>query len=205
MNGVVRCPRRSRPLPIAPPVIGLRQCRRHLRTADASHRSRIVSSLANAPGQGRGKRRDSECVYRHDNVPSRPRLQNERFCTQTESVTQGLRSASFEPKPSHHIADAFGDAGARMCEPEGTSRSRRRHSRLDGELRALSGLETECVVTQDVVSGVACPGLIVADRRGEIVYVAAPSAAADLPQPSELIEWIRYVQHQCPECQGEAK
>ena len=34
---------------------------------------------------------------------------------------------------------------------------------------------------------------------------AEPPSAAGLPGPDELIEWLRYVQMQCPECQGEAR
>lgn len=78
-------------------------------------------------------------------------------------------------------------------------------SQLDAESSPLSGHETECVVTRDIVAGVACPGLIVADRWGEIVYVAAGSDIGDLPQPSELLDWITYLQSRCPECEGEAK
>jgi hypothetical protein len=90
--------------------------------------------------------------------------------------------------------------------PTSDSESSRAYvSQLDAESRALSGHETECVVTRDMVAGVPCPGFVVADRWGEIVHVAAGSDVSDLPRLSELFEWVTYLQSQCPECQGEAK
>jgi hypothetical protein len=69
---------------------------------------------------------------------------------------------------------------------------------------ALTERHTECVITRDVVAGAPSPGIVVADRWGEIVHVARGSQGTPLPEPDELLEWIDYVQHQCPECQGEA-
>ena len=60
-------------------------------------------------------------------------------------------------------------------------------------------------MTQDGVPGIPSPGVIVADRWGEVAYVVATSAVADLPPPQELIDWLAYVQTQCPECEGEVK
>jgi hypothetical protein len=45
----------------------------------------------------------------------------------------------------------------------------------------------------------------VADRWGEIVYIAGGVQVAELPSPHELADWVSYVQHRCPECEGEAK
>jgi hypothetical protein len=63
----------------------------------------------------------------------------------------------------------------------------------------------ECVMTQDPVPGILSPGVIIADRWGEVVFVVATSAIADLPRPQELMDWLAYVQTQCPECEGEVK
>ena len=68
----------------------------------------------------------------------------------------------------------------------------------------LAAHDTEFIVTCDRVPGAPSPGIVVADRWGEIFYVGATEAGS-LPSPDELIEWLRYVQHQCPECQGEAR
>ncbi len=65
--------------------------------------------------------------------------------------------------------------------------------------------ETTCVVTAEEVAGVPHPGLLVADRWGEVVLVVDAKSASDLPPADDLVEWLRFVQHQCPECQGETK
>jgi hypothetical protein len=90
--------------------------------------------------------------------------------------------------------------------PTSDSESSRAYlSRLASEMPALTGHETEYVITRDIVAGIACPGVVVADRWGEIVHVVAGSDVADLPPPAELFEWVTYLQRQCPECQGETK
>jgi hypothetical protein len=61
------------------------------------------------------------------------------------------------------------------------------------------------VITPDHVDGLPSPGVVVADRWGEIQYVTDASGVDDLPSPQEIIEWLQHVQSQCPECQGEAK
>ena len=78
-------------------------------------------------------------------------------------------------------------------------------SQLAADLPGFSDQDTEWIVTKDVVAGLARPGAVVADRWGEIVHVAAGSDVDDLPRPSELFQWVAYLQIQCPECQGEAK
>lgn len=70
------------------------------------------------------------------------------------------------------------------------------------ELRAL---ETESVITRDDVSGLPAPGLLIADRCGEIVHLTSASASAQSPTPEELLGWLEYVQNRCPECEGEAR
>lgn len=68
-----------------------------------------------------------------------------------------------------------------------------------------SGDDTEWVVTSDEVPGVGRPGIVVADKWGETQFVQSSPSVADLPVGDELAEWIQFVRHQCPECQGEAK
>jgi hypothetical protein len=65
--------------------------------------------------------------------------------------------------------------------------------------------DTAWIVTRDSVAGLPHPSVVVADRWGEIVHVAQPSAVHDLPAPDEIADWVRYLQHRCPECEGEAK
>jgi hypothetical protein len=78
-------------------------------------------------------------------------------------------------------------------------------SALAGLAAEFESRETTCVITRDRLAGVPTPGAVVADRWGEIVYVATGPEAVCLPHASELIEWIDYVRMRCAECEGEAK
>jgi hypothetical protein len=48
------------------------------------------------------------------------------------------------------------------------------------------------------------PALVIADPYGEIHHAVSATAAHDLPSLAEIIDWLRYLAIQCPECQGEA-
>ncbi len=78
-------------------------------------------------------------------------------------------------------------------------------SQLSARGPASTAADTEWVITRDAVTGVPCPGVVVADRWGEVIHVATGSQASELPLADELVDWVTYVQHQCPECEGEAK
>ena len=64
----------------------------------------------------------------------------------------------------------------------------------------LRAPDTAIVITHDHVRGVPRPGVLIADRWGEIHHVAD-----DIPDSAELLSWLRYVQQRCPECEGEAR
>lgn len=70
---------------------------------------------------------------------------------------------------------------------------------------AATGDDTAWVITHDTVSGVPCPGAVVADRWGEIIRITAASHVGELPRAQDLVEWVTYVQHRCPECEGESR
>ena len=70
---------------------------------------------------------------------------------------------------------------------------------------AFSEHETTVVVTPGRISGLATPGLVVADRWGEIVHIVTPKAVTDLPPPTTLLQWVEAIEYRCPECEGEAK
>jgi hypothetical protein len=70
---------------------------------------------------------------------------------------------------------------------------------------ALSAQNAECVITLDCVPGTFSPGVLVADRWGEIVYTGAIPDIAGAPSPADLLDWVSYVQSRCPECEGETK
>ncbi len=68
-------------------------------------------------------------------------------------------------------------------------------------LRARVGHDAEVVVTADALPGLSHPGVLVADRWGEVQHVAP---LGELDQ-ADLAEWVCFVLIQCPECQGEAR
>jgi len=76
---------------------------------------------------------------------------------------------------------------------------------LADRIPELTANGTELVITKGLVPGVEPPAVIVADRWGEIYFAAAEVSPAALPSATELIEWLRYVQQQCPECEGESR
>jgi hypothetical protein len=78
-------------------------------------------------------------------------------------------------------------------------------SELEAGFSAFQRHETECVITGDVVSGAVPASVLVADRWGEIVFVAHGSNVAALPRVPEILAWVAYLQTRCPECEGEAK
>lgn len=65
--------------------------------------------------------------------------------------------------------------------------------------------ESTVVITQDRIRGLEAPGLLVADRWGEIVHIVTPKAVTDLPSVPTLLQWVEAIEHRCPECEGEAK
>jgi hypothetical protein len=69
----------------------------------------------------------------------------------------------------------------------------------------LGSEDVQIVVTSEAVDGIPSPGVAIADRWGEIYFVQGASRAADLPVADELVDWLRYVQTECPECQGERR
>jgi hypothetical protein len=65
--------------------------------------------------------------------------------------------------------------------------------------------DTAWLVTCDRIARLPSPGAIVADRWGELMHVAQAPDVAHLPVADALVEWVEYVQHRCPECEGEAR
>ncbi len=76
---------------------------------------------------------------------------------------------------------------------------------LDSRRAELTAHDTECVVTADSIRDVPRPGIVIADRWGEVHFVTSRTTARALPPAAELVEWLRFVQVQCPECQGETR
>jgi hypothetical protein len=72
-------------------------------------------------------------------------------------------------------------------------------------IRSLAAADVACVITREAVQSVPSPGVMVADRWGEIAYVAAASDVHSLPSADALADWVAYLRSQCPECEGEAR
>jgi hypothetical protein len=89
--------------------------------------------------------------------------------------------------------------------PDWQPASRHYAGRLAGSLRDLHDDGTALIVTRDAVAGLPLPGVVIADQWGEIAHSVHSPRVNDLPPPSEIVEWVRHLQHRCPECEGEAK
>jgi hypothetical protein len=70
---------------------------------------------------------------------------------------------------------------------------------------AFAAFETRCVVTADPIPGIDAPAVVIADRWGEVYLAAHGASASELPAADEIVECLRAVAHECPECQGEAR
>ena len=70
-------------------------------------------------------------------------------------------------------------------------------------LPALAAHDAVVVVTTTPIEGMPLPGCAVADRWGELLWITSSDRVADLPSPREIAAWLRFVEIQCPECDGE--
>jgi hypothetical protein len=55
-------------------------------------------------------------------------------------------------------------------------------------------------MTRDPVPGGPMPGVLIADRWGEVAHIER-----GLPAVSTLMEWLDDLVNHCPECEGEAR
>jgi hypothetical protein len=78
-------------------------------------------------------------------------------------------------------------------------------SQIGDRSQEITGHETECVITTDGVLDLPRPAVVIADRWGEIYFVGNGPRFTDLPTIDEILEWLRFVEHECPECQGETR
>ena len=76
---------------------------------------------------------------------------------------------------------------------------------LSTRLKELGDQNLEHVITRDGIPGVSGSTVLVADRWGEVLHAVDTSELAHLPPPEDLLEWVTYVNYQCPECEGEAR
>jgi hypothetical protein len=49
------------------------------------------------------------------------------------------------------------------------------------------------------------PGVLIADRWGEVVFSDEAPDVGALPTSQELLDWLTFVRNRCPECEGESR
>lgn len=73
---------------------------------------------------------------------------------------------------------------------------------LQSPFPVLADPEGRCAERCQLSGGGA---MVIADQWGEVFFVEAGGAGRhDLPPAGEVVEWLRFMAIQCPECQGEA-
>ena len=93
---------------------------------------------------------------------------------------------------------------ALLCLAEDTSAEAQSYiQELREALPALAAHDAVVVVTTNPIDGMPLPGCAVADRWGQMQWVTAAQRIAELPSPREIAAWLRFVEIQCPECDGE--
>lgn len=91
-----------------------------------------------------------------------------------------------------------------LCLPPGDAASHQYVEEVRAALPDLDPDDVALVATGEPFEGMPCPGVLIADRWGEIMFVVEAAEVRLLPAPEELREWLTFVQSRCPECEGEA-
>jgi hypothetical protein len=74
-------------------------------------------------------------------------------------------------------------------------------SQLQAHAEQFKQEETTVVVTVDSVPKLSAPTVLVADRWGEILFLASSSdQTSRLPDVEELLSWVHFAEIQCPVC-----
>jgi hypothetical protein len=93
---------------------------------------------------------------------------------------------------------------ALLCLSEDSSAEAQSYiQQLREALPALAFHDAVVVVTTNPIDGMPLPGCAVADRWGQMQWVASAERIVDLPSPREIAAWLQFVEIQCPECEGE--
>jgi hypothetical protein len=68
----------------------------------------------------------------------------------------------------------------------------------------LAALNTEYVITAERIAGFPASGVVIADRWGEIQAIVDDPDGA-VVDADDILDWLRYVENRCPECEGESR
>lgn len=82
---------------------------------------------------------------------------------------------------------------------------RERYARELLSARAAVEADEGVLVISAGIAGLPGLAAVVADRWGEVYFVSQPARLPDLPHSDELLDWLRFVRNECPECQGEVR
>jgi hypothetical protein len=69
-----------------------------------------------------------------------------------------------------------------------------------GERLSATGLPV--LKDPELVPGDGEPAIVVVDEWGEVYYASGSEATHDPVSPEEVVEWVKFVSIQCPECEG---
>lgn len=76
---------------------------------------------------------------------------------------------------------------------------------LQQRLPLLEAHDTALVITASAIGGIPRPGVVIADRWGEIGFVAAGELGSGATTIEDALAWVRFVAQRCPECEGESR
>jgi peroxiredoxin len=76
---------------------------------------------------------------------------------------------------------------------------------LTARASAFDEQQGTCVITREAIRGLPAPGLLVADRWGEIVHIVISPEITGLPSVDQLLQWLEAIEYRCPECEGESR
>lgn len=72
----------------------------------------------------------------------------------------------------------------------------------DTDDAALTGSPFPVLKDPEQVLSIGRPAVVIADRWGEVYHASASEATHDPVAPEEVVEWVKFVAIQCPECEG---
>jgi len=92
-----------------------------------------------------------------------------------------------------------------VCLPPGPAADEEYVRELSRRAPEFEQYTATCIVTHDRIPGIPSPGVAIADRWGEVQYLASSATIGELPEIGGLVDTLYYIHRRCPECEGEAR